>query len=276
MGYFDLKPEKQKIIDDISRVGIYFWDRGWAGGNAGNISVNLEDFTEMKDCITCSSRELKSEYPYLANKVFLVTASGRRMRDIGNFPEENLCIVKMNSSGKSYEVLWGCRTGRFPTSEFEAHLGAYNIREEMGKPVSVIMHTQPLDMIALSLIHEYQSTEKFSELLWRMQPETIINIPEGIAFLEYDLPGSSGLAVKTIKAFKDGYRLAVWANHGVIAIGNEIDEVLDLIDHGNSSSAIALKLLQAGYNPRNLGLKNKDLTDLARVAGLKSSPFYKA
>ncbi len=274
MNYFSLDFDLQKLIDNIGRVANYFWERDWAGGNAGNISVQLKDFKEIHNNVHCNGGKFTAPFPMLAGDYYIVTASGRRMRDILNKPEENLCIVRIDDRGESYNVLWGCKTGRFPTSEFTSHLGAYNVRKETGNPVSVVMHTQPLDMITLSLIPEYQSSEKFSELIWKMQPETIINIPEGIAFLDYEIPGSEELAAKTVKAFRDGFRILLWANHGVIAAGNDLDEVLDLIDHANSSSVIALKLMEAGYNPRNLGLKNNNLTDLCRRFNLKNSPFY--
>ena len=274
MSYFDLNLDIQQIIDNTGRVANYFWERGWAGGNAGNISVYLPEFKESKEEISCRISHKKFSYPHLGGDYFMVTASGRRMRDILRSPEENLCIVQIDPSGETYKIVWGCKIGKFPTSEFNSHLGAYNIRKEMGKPISVVMHTQPLNMIALSIIPEYQYTERFSELLWRMQPETIVNIPEGIAFLDYELPGSKTLAEKTVKAFRDGYRLVIWANHGVIGIGNDIDEVLDLIDHANSSSTIALKLMQAGYTSRNLGLKNQHLESLCKTYNLINSHFY--
>lgn len=274
MSYFDLDFKIQKIIEKIGKTGEYFWERGWAGGNAGNISIKLENFTLKGSKVTCAGKTFNTPYPYVAGDYYLVTASGRRMRDILDNPEENLCIVKINEKGSGYEIAWGCRVGKFPTSEFDAHLRAYNIRKKMEKPVTVVIHTQPLDMIALSMLTEYQSTRRFSELIWKMQPETINNIPEGIAFLPYEVPGSMELAKATEEAFKKGYRIALWANHGVIAAGRDIDEVLDLIDYANSSTVIALKLMQAGYNPGTLGLKREDLIKLCKISGLKSSPFY--
>lgn len=276
MSYFNLDLDLQKIIENIGKIGSYFWERGWAGGNAGNISVRLENFSlPGGDIICCPGvKKLSRSYEYLSEDYYIVTASGRRMRDISNSPEENLCIIKIDKKGESYEIVWGCKTGRFPTSEFDAHLLAYNIRKQMGKAVQVVIHTQPLDMIALSMLPEYQSTERFSRLIWKMQPETIANIPEGIAFLEYELPGSMKLAKKSEGAFRAGYRIALWANHGVIAIGQTLDEVLDLIDYGNSSSKIALKLMQSGYNPERLGLTMENLIELSKYYKLTNSPFY--
>ena len=276
MSYFDLDFKIQKIINKIGKIASYFWERGWAGGNAGNISICIENFLlPGKQSILCAGKKLNVPYTYLANDCYMVTASGRRMRDILDEPEENLCIVKICPSGESYDIIWGCKTGRFPTSEFDAHLRAYNIRKKTGRPATVVIHTQPLDMIALSMVTEYQSTDRFSKLLWRMQPETINNIPEGISYLPYEVPGSLKLAKATEDAFERGYRIALWANHGVIAVGNDLDEVLDIIDYANSSSAIALKLMQAGYNPSSLGLKEEHLIELCKIYKLKSSPFYR-
>lgn len=63
--------------------------------------------------------------------------------------------------------------------------------------------------------------------LLRWQPELIVNLPKGIGFSPYILPGSKELTLTNAKFFNI-HQLVVWAKHGVIACSeNSIKHTVD-------------------------------------------------
>jgi len=45
----------------------------------------------------------------------------------------------------------------------------------------------------------------------------MVNLPKGVAFLPFELPGSSELMQATVTAMEDDFRVVLWAKHGVMA-----------------------------------------------------------
>ena len=59
--------------------------------------------------------------PLLANTPFIVTGSGKFFRNVQLDPEANLGVVKVDSDGAGYHILWGLTDDAVPTSELPAH-----------------------------------------------------------------------------------------------------------------------------------------------------------
>ncbi len=52
--------------------------------------------------------------------------------------------------------------------------------------------------------------------LMRWEPETIVNLPEGIGVLPFMLPGSPVLMEATVAGLRE-HRVVLWSKHGVMA-----------------------------------------------------------
>lgn len=55
--------------------------------------------------------------PLLANTPFIVTGSGKFFRNVQLDPQANLGVVKVDSDGAGYHILWGLTDEAVPTSE---------------------------------------------------------------------------------------------------------------------------------------------------------------
>jgi rhamnulose-1-phosphate aldolase len=78
-----------KLIKDISQVAGMFWDRGWAERNAGNISINITELisdVDLPDLNTYPLIDLALEYPELKGFFFIITGTGKRMRELARKP----------------------------------------------------------------------------------------------------------------------------------------------------------------------------------------------
>jgi rhamnulose-1-phosphate aldolase len=78
----------KSVILELAETAGYLWQRGWAERNAGNISVNINDLItqEIPELNSIPFFELSKTYPKLAGACFLVTGTGKRMRDLAQKP----------------------------------------------------------------------------------------------------------------------------------------------------------------------------------------------
>ncbi len=64
---------------------------------------------------------LSQPMPLLANTPVNVTGSGKFFRNDQLVPAANLGVVKVDSDGAGYHILWGLTNEAVPTSELPAH-----------------------------------------------------------------------------------------------------------------------------------------------------------
>lgn len=87
------------------------WLKGWDERNGGNLTLRLDEadiapfaanFHEKPRYIA-----LSQPMPLLANTPFIVTGSGKFFRNVQLDPAANLGVVKIDSDGAGYHILWG-------------------------------------------------------------------------------------------------------------------------------------------------------------------------
>ncbi len=259
-----LSQELKKIIDDITKVALYLWERGWAERNAGNISVNITELANdsRKSYIQFPKIPLKIPLPELSNCCFLITITASRFRDLVQQPEENLLIIHVARKLDGYHILWGGKgLASRPTSEFISHLKthAFLLRNKLSQ--KVILHTHPTQLIALTHIEQYNREEALNHLLWSMHPEVKIVLPDGVSFVPYRCPGSVELADVTANAL-ERHRVVLWEKHGCLSIGTDVLEAFDLIDTANKAAEIFFICKSAGFEPS--GLSQDQLAELTK------------
>lgn len=251
------------IIQETAEVAGYLWQRGWAERNAGNISINISEIVdiEITDYSPFPFLDLPFSYPKLAGNCFLVTGTGKRMRDLAHKPMKNALILRVNQEANGYWIL-SQKAGSdsfLPTSELPTHLGIHQLIAERGSSEKVVMHAHATELIALTHAEEFCNEDNLNDLLWGMHPETIVFVPKGVGFVPYILPGSVEIAVETIKALQN-HDVALWEKHGVFAIGKCVHDTFDVIDILAKSARIYFMCQSANILPK--GLTFLQLSDL--------------
>lgn len=245
------------FLKDIIKTSGDMWEKGWAERNAGNISVRLQA-DELKDCdMTLANREfikLSKPLENLAGEFFLVSGTGRYLRNIQVAPEKNLGIIEISRNGDSYRIVWGYAGGGRPTSELPAHLQAHSVRKDITNGADrAIIHTHPANIIALTYAMELD-TVSVTRLLWEMHAECIVVFPEGIEYLPWMMAGSDAIADATAKAFLNR-SMVIWEYHGIFATGRNLDTAFGLIDTADKAAEIFIKAATMG------GVKKKFTID---------------
>jgi rhamnulose-1-phosphate aldolase len=251
------------ILSELSRGAQYLWDKVWIEGTGGNISINLSDHVSPETWNRDSSSfiHLEKDYPNLSGCTFLVTGTGKRLRDLALNTEENTCLITVAKDGKGYYLYGGKSRDIRPTSEFNSHLSIYQLLIQQNRPKQVILHTHPNALIALTHIFAYTEEESLNRLLQTIHPEVRIFIPEGVGLVPYFRPGSEELAEATVKAFAT-HNVVIWEKHGCLGIGKDIFEAFDLIDMVNKAAQIYFMCKSTGSLPQ--GLTDAQLRELDR------------
>ncbi|MBE0637357.1 MAG: rhamnulose-1-phosphate aldolase [Bacteroidales bacterium] len=253
-------------LNRIAEVAGFLWQRGWAEANGGNISVNLTQLlsrTDMSMPEPEKAIELAESLPGLAGNFFYVTGAGQRMRDIARSPLDFGAIIRINKDGKQFEI--ASEKSVKPTSELPSHLSIHNFLKAKGNHKSVVLHTHPTELIALTHCPPFDDAEKLSLMLWSMIPETIVLVPRGLGIVPYILTGTTQLASETIRHLEH-HDVVMWEKHGTLAVGDDIGHCFDLIDTLTKSAKIYLAAKTAGFEPQGLTLEQ--MAELARAFGL--------
>ena len=270
MDFRNLNKDINRVAGEMSEVASYLWQKGWAERNAGNMSVNISEFITSENAAAISNENhpfypLPLSLPALAENYFLVTGTGKRMRDIDRDFDHNALMIRISDDGKGYQLIKydALQPNLMPTSELPSHLSIHEQLVTEGKRECTVVHTHPNELVSLTHIREYCNQEALNNLLWGMHPETMVVVPEGAGFVPYLLTGSLEIAEATLKKFKH-HQVVVWEKHGCFAIGKDVFEAFDLIDTLAKSALIYFQCRAAGYQPE--GLTEEQLADLKMLS----------
>ncbi len=260
MGIVDLRFMKEfmKITNDA-------WLKGWHERNGGNITYRLTE-EEVKQI----ERFINEEAEYkpigvtvsnLANEYFLVTGSGKFIRNISLEPSENVGIVKIDEIGENYKIVWGLENGARPTSELPSHLMSHSVKKEATNGAHrVIMHSHATNVIALTFVLPLDGAV-FTRELWEMATECPVVFPEGVGVVPWMVPGGADIARETSKLMEK-HNVVIWAHHGVFCSEATLDLTFGLMDTVEKSAEILTKVLAMGGKRQTITPDN--FRDLAR------------
>lgn len=263
-----------ELLTSMGRAGRRLAAMSACEGAAGNISVCVADCAGLADHFPNSERlELPLAVPRLAGRVVLATGSGRRLGEIGDDPAAAVGAVLVDRGGTSATLLSSPRR-RFArlTSELNSHLAVHDDRISRDDlPLHAVVHAQPLQLTLLSHIPQYRAPQAMSRRLFRWEPETLINLPEGIGVLEFMLPGSAELEAATLEGLRH-HRLVVWSKHGVMARSDEsVTRVVDYIEY--VETAARYELLDGSTGGRAEGLSDAELHRVVEAFGVPTKLF---
>jgi len=242
-------PELDELIAMIGEAGQRLSQIDSCEGAAGNISAFFGGPIDARRHFPrAEAIKLPVPAPALAGGSLLVTGSGRRLREILRDPEANLGLVAVGAGGRAGRLFTSPRRlfDRL-TSEFNSHLAVHQDQvTATGTNFHAVVHAQPVFLTYLSHIPRYRSEAELGRRLLRWQPETIVNLPEGIGCVPFLVPGSDELVAATAAALR-AHRVAVWSKHGVVARSERsVTRAVDRIEYAETAARYEFMNLTAG------------------------------
>lgn len=267
-------PELDDLLTMMGEAGRHIADIEASEGAAGNISVCMRWPIEPRSRFPLVAEiELPQPVPELAGTTFLVSGSGRRLREIIDDPTANIACIVVNEGGRtgSYYTSYHSRFERV-TSEFNSHLAVhYDQIISSGTNFHAIIHAQPVHITYLSHIPRYQDEQYLNTHLLRWQPETIINLPEGIGLIPFQVPSSAELMVGNVESLRR-HRIVVWAKHGVMARSDiSIKRAADRVEY--AETAAKYEYLNLADGELGEGLSHKEIRAICSTFDIKQNIF---
>ena len=245
-------------LEDFKQTSYWLARRGWSEGAGGNLSVRLDMPGALHEDDHIA---LPFPMPHLAGKALLLTGSGTRAREIGADPEPHVGLYKISDDGTCYGWIAGNRT---PSMELPAHCAIHNALEQSRPEDKAILHTHPASLIALCHVDGFDNSKTISDKILSLQSEARLILPEGIGFVEHELPGSLELGIKSAAQVK-GHHLVLWQLHGCLATGETLARAFDLMEVFEKSAQVYWRLRAAGIDPK--GIPESEIKSILKAFG---------
>lgn len=222
------------------------FNQNWHERNGGNLSYRIkpEEVESVKEELSYDGewQSIGTSVPALAGEYFMVSGSGKFMRNMILEPESNCCILEVDQAGESYRICWGLVKGGRPTSELPTHLMNHEVKMKATEGrYRVIYHAHPANIIALTFVLPL-TDEVFTRELWEMATECPVVFPSGVGVVGWMVPGGRDIAVATSRLMEE-YDAAVWAHHGLFCAGEDFDLTFGLMHTIEKSAEILVKVL---------------------------------
>jgi rhamnulose-1-phosphate aldolase len=265
-------PELDEFLEAIGEAGQRVSDINASEGAAGNISIVIGWPVEVRRRFPdVEAIELPEPAPALAGRMMLVTGSGRRLRDIQRDPAANLAAVLIDEGGHTGHIYTSPRKlFARPTSEFNSHLAVHNDQVSLSSTnFHALIHAQPPHLTYLSHLPAYHDEAYMNRQLLRWEPETIVNLPEGIGVLPYQLPGSPALMQANIAGLR-AHRIVLWSKHGVMARSDQsVTKAADRIEYAETAARFEYMDLLNGHKAE--GLSVDELREIVHTFDVKTT-----
>lgn len=267
-------PELEDLLEMMGEAGRRLSDIEATEGAAGNISICLRWPLEPRTRFPLVDRiDLPQPVPELAGATFLVTGSGRRLREIIDLPTASIACIMVDEGGRTGK-LYTSYHRRFErvTSEFNSHLAVhYDQILSSGTNFHAVIHAQPPYLTYFSHIQSYSDESFLNRHLLRWQPETIVQLPEGIGLIPFRLPGSPELMEATVTSMR-AHRIVIWAKHGVMARSDvSVKRAADRVEYAETAARYEYLNLNAGEPAE--GLLPEEIRAICEAFHVKQSIF---
>jgi len=264
----ETRPALKAVMDQIAEVSGYLWEKGWAERNGGNLSYNITDLVddEMKAMPAISPvYHIGEVLPNLKGCWFYTKGTLKRMRDLSRDPMANGSIIRILDDCETYEIVADCPV--VPTSELPSHLSIQDFLIGSGSSYKATLHTHPIELVAMSHIRKFCSSEVLTGILLSMIPETLAFAPLGLGFIPFGIPGSLGLAQATLEGIRK-HDVILWEKHGTVAVGLDMIEAFDQTDVLNKAACIYKTSCELGSVPE--GMADNDIRQIREIFHLPS------
>lgn len=267
-------PELDELMTLIGEAGERLSEIEASEGAAGNISVYMGWAIDPRRRFpNAETIELPVPLPGLAGGSFLVSGSGRRLREIIKDPAANLGFVTVDEGGRTGRLFTSPRRlfARL-TSEFNSHLAVHaDQAARTGTNFHAIIHAQPPHLTYLSHIARYRDEGYLNRHLLRWQPEMIVNLPEGLGCVPFELPGSPELMAATVESLRT-HRVVLWCKHGVMARSDQsVKRAADRIEYAETGARYEYMNLVNGEQGE--GLTEAEIRAICAAFGIQQTIF---
>ena len=267
-------PELEELLVVIGEAGLRLSEIEASEGAAGNISVFLGwEIDPRRKFPLVETIQLPERVLELAHRSFLVTGSGRRLREIIRDPAANLGFVTIDEDGQT-GTLYTSPRRLFAqlTSEFNSHLAVHKDQVvRTGTNFHAIIHAQPPYLTYLSSIPQYQDETYLNRHLLRWQPELIVNLPEGLGHIPFKVPGSAELMQANIESMRT-HRVVIWGKHGVMARSDaSVKRASDRIEY--AEAAAHYEYLNLVNGERGEGLTPEQIRAICQAFNVQQNIF---
>lgn len=237
------------LLEQIGQAGRRLSEIEASEGAAGNISVCLRQPPSLETRFpNISLLTLPQPVPQLAGAVFIVSGSGCRLREILDDPGAHLACVQVNPDGLTAQLHTAPQQGFVRvSSEFNSHLAVhYDHMTTSGIDFHAVIHAQPMRLTYLSHIPRYADFHYLNTHLLRWQPESIINLSDGIGFMPFRIPGSNEMMAGNLELLRR-HQVVVWAKHGImVRSSHSIKHAVDLVEYAETAAKYEYLNLCAG------------------------------
>ena len=252
-----------KLARDFIKTCTDGFNQGWHERNGGNLSYRMRqnEVEEIRDLLNEDTawREIGTEVPALAGEYFMVTGSGKYMRNVQLDFEDNVAVIHLNEDGTKYKIVYGLVNGGRPTSELPSHLMNLEVLKQRDPEMRIVYHAHPANTIALTFVLPLED-EIFTREIWEMATECPVVFPEGIGVVRWMVPGGREIGVETSEIMKTR-NVAVWAHHGMFVCGHDFDETFGLMHTVEKSAEILVKVMSMSNRKLNT-IQPQDFRDL--------------
>jgi rhamnulose-1-phosphate aldolase len=267
-------PDLNEYTNAIGEAGSRLSEIEATEGAAGNISIYLGWPVEVRRKFPeVEIIQLPLEVPELAGGTLLVSGSGRRLREIILDPAANLGALVVEPDGKTGRLYTA--PGRLfanLTSELNSHLAVHRDQVALsGTNFHAIVHAQPLHLTYLSHIQRYQEETYLNRRLLRWQPELIVQIPDGIGLVEFNIPGSAALMAATVESLRS-HRIVIWAKHGVMSRSDlSVKRASDRIEYAETGAKY--ECMDLSYGSLAEGLSDDEIRAICKAWNVNQKIF---
>jgi len=264
-----------KLKNDFIKICTDGFNQGWHERNGGNLSYRMkqEEVDEIKSELNENAewKDIGTSVPDLANEYFMVTGSGKYMRNVQLDFEDNVAIIKLNEDGTKYKIVYGLVNGGRPTSELPSHLMNLEVLKHRDDGLRVVYHCHPANTVALTFVLPLND-EVFTREIWEMETECPVVFPKGIGVVEWMVPGGREIGVKTSEIMKEK-DVAIWAHHGMFVTGHDFDEAFGLMHTVEKAAEILVKVMSMSNTKLNT-INPQDFRDLQEPFNIKLDEKY--
>lgn len=273
MGSANSPADISDVLESMGAAGQRLNELDAIEAGAGNLSCAVNWDADLALFGSVTEIDLPATVPHLAGYTVLVTGSGCRLRDVAVDPLANVGAVVVHEGGRA-ATLHYWKDGNFarPTSEFNSHLAVLDDQiAARGVPFISLIHAQPPHLVMLTHDDAYQSSESFSRAILRWEPESIVQLPEGVCFLPFMVPGSDELMDNNVRGLRSRV-MTIWAKHGLM-VRSDVSPLAacDKVDYAETGARYEFSNSLSGGRGR--GLSDEEIRRVVDAFDLQTSLY---
>jgi rhamnulose-1-phosphate aldolase len=264
-----------KLVKAFTKICTDGYAQGWHERNGGNLSYRLteKEVEEIRNQLNEEAewREIGTSVPDLKNEYFMVTGSGKYMRNVSLDFEDSVAIIKVSDDGSKYKIVYGLVNGGRPTSELPTHLMNLEVLKKRDEGMRVVYHAHPANTIALTFVLPIDG-EVFTREIFEIMTECPVVFPQGIGVVEWMVPGGREIGVKTCKIMET-QNVAVWYHHGLFVAGHDFDEAFGRMHTVEKAAEILVKVRSMSDKKLNT-IEPQGFRDIGKAFGVEIDEKY--